>query len=55
MVHEDWGARKDGKADGDIAVLFLKRKIDFTNFVRPICLQFSQDPLSAGTMGTVRS
>lgn len=37
IIHPDWRSFTD-RFDADIAILVLKRLVEFTNFIQPVCL-----------------
>ena len=54
IVHEDWNIN-DPAYDADIALVVLENQIQFTDFVRPICLwaQVDEINLVVGKVGVV--
>ncbi|CAO1412374.1 unnamed protein product [Diamesa serratosioi] len=54
IVHNDWNIN-DQAYDADIAIVVLKNQIQFTEYVRPICLWTSSDELNlvVGNVGVV--
>lgn len=49
IIHEDWDTKKESY-DADLAVLLFKNPVNYTNFIRPICLPTSSSSLSGGTV-----
>uniref|UniRef100_A0A1Y1NL68 CLIP domain-containing serine protease n=1 Tax=Photinus pyralis TaxID=7054 RepID=A0A1Y1NL68_PHOPY len=55
LMHERYNSH-DGNRYHDIALLKLARDVDFTDFIKPICLPYTTDLISqsfAGTIGTI--
>lgn len=54
FIHSDYMS-KDTSYDADIAVLIMRRRVKFNEFIRPICLWSDVDSLSSieGQLGTV--
>lgn len=54
IVHEDWKIN-DNAYDADIAIIVLDNQIQFTDYVRPICLWAQADELNlvVGQVGVV--
>ncbi len=45
-VHPDWRVFNE-KYDADIAILVLSEMVDFTNYIRPICMPDDYPPIDA--------
>ncbi len=54
VIHSDY-MTKDTSYDADIAVAIMRERVEFTEFIRPICLWEGSDSLNSvvGQMGTV--
>lgn len=54
IIHSDYMV-KDTSYDADIAVAIMRERVEFTEFIRPICLWEGSDSLNSveGQMGTV--
>ncbi len=54
IIHSDY-MLSDTSYDADIAILIMRRQVEFTEFIRPICLWDGADSLSSieGQLGTV--
>lgn len=42
QVHEDWNSTSD-KFDADLAILFLKESVEFSSYIKPICLSYNRN------------
>lgn len=49
-LHPDWRAFSE-KYDADLAILVLHRIVEFTNFIRPICMPDDDPPVD--TLGSI--
>lgn len=54
LVHSDYMS-KDTSYDADIAIVIMRKRVEFTEFIRPICLWDGADSISSieGQFGTV--
>lgn len=54
VIHSDYMS-KDNSLDADIAIAILQERVEFTEYIRPICLWEGSDSLSniVGQFGTV--
>lgn len=42
QVHEDWNSSSD-KFDADLAILYLKEPVEFSRYIKPICLSYDSN------------
>lgn len=53
LIHEDYMVN-EGSADADIALAIMRQKVEYSDYIRPICLWEGSDNLSIiGQFGTV--